>query len=64
MEEFKIKSKFKPTGDQPEAIETLVESIEKGNRGQTLLGVTGSGKNIYHGKYYRKTSKTYNNFSS
>lgn len=44
MEEFKIKSKFKPTGDQPEAIETLVESIEKGNRGQTLLGVTGSGK--------------------
>ena len=44
MEEFKIKSKFKPTGDQPEARETLVESIEKGNRGQTLLGVTGSGK--------------------
>ena len=44
MEEFKIKSKFKPTGDQPEAIETLVESIEKGNRGETLLGVTGSGK--------------------
>lgn len=44
MEEFKIRSKFKPTGDQPEAIETLVESIEKGNRGQTLLGVTGSGK--------------------
>lgn len=44
MGEFKIKSKFKPTGDQPEAIEALVESIEKGNRGQTLLGVTGSGK--------------------
>ena len=44
MGEFKIKSKFKPTGDQPEAIEALVKSIEKGNRGQTLLGVTGSGK--------------------
>lgn len=44
MGEFKIKSKFKPTGDQPEAIKALVKSIEKGNRGQTLLGVTGSGK--------------------
>lgn len=44
MGEFKIKSKFKPTGDQPQAIEALVESIKEGNRGQTLLGVTGSGK--------------------
>ncbi|NCC78488.1 MAG: excinuclease ABC subunit UvrB [Clostridia bacterium] len=41
---FKIASKFKPTGDQPDAINTLVKSIESGNRGQTLLGVTGSGK--------------------
>lgn len=44
MGEFKIKSKFKPTGDQPQAIEALVKSIKAGNRGQTLLGVTGSGK--------------------
>ncbi|MBX7402208.1 excinuclease ABC subunit UvrB [Clostridium chauvoei] len=44
MPEFKIESKFKPTGDQPQAIESLVESIKKGDRGQTLLGVTGSGK--------------------
>lgn len=44
MGEFKIQSKFKPTGDQPKAIEELVQSIENGNRGQTLLGVTGSGK--------------------
>ena len=44
MPEFKIVSKFKPTGDQPVAIDTLVDSINKGNRGQTLLGVTGSGK--------------------
>lgn len=44
MPEFKIESKFKPTGDQPKAIDTLVKSIKEGNRGQTLLGVTGSGK--------------------
>lgn len=44
MGKFKIKSKFNPTGDQPQAIEALVKSIKAGNRGQTLLGVTGSGK--------------------
>ena len=44
MGEFKIHSKFKPTGDQPQAIQKLVDSIRKNNRGQTLLGVTGSGK--------------------
>ena len=44
MGQFKIKSAFKPTGDQPQAIDKLVESINKGNRCQTLLGVTGSGK--------------------
>ncbi|WP_024614310.1 excinuclease ABC subunit UvrB [Clostridium sp. Ade.TY] len=44
MGEFKIKSKFKPMGDQPKAIDKLVESIEEGNEFQTLLGVTGSGK--------------------
>ena len=44
MPEFKIESKFKPTGDQPQAIESLVNSINNGDRYQTLLGVTGSGK--------------------
>ena len=44
MGKLKIVSKFKPTGDQPEAINSLVEGIEKGERCQTLLGVTGSGK--------------------
>ncbi|MFW2489341.1 excinuclease ABC subunit UvrB [Clostridium chromiireducens] len=44
MGEFKIHSKFKPTGDQPQAIDKLVNSINCNNRGQTLLGVTGSGK--------------------
>lgn len=42
--EFKLKSQYKPTGDQPAAIDKLVESINAGNREQTLLGVTGSGK--------------------
>ena len=44
MGEFKIYSKFKPTGDQPQAIDKLVDSIKDNNRCQTLLGVTGSGK--------------------
>ena len=44
MGEFKIHSKFKPTGDQPQAIDKLVDSIKSNHRGQTLLGVTGSGK--------------------
>ena len=42
--DFKIKSDYTPQGDQPEAIRQLVESIRMGNRCQTLLGVTGSGK--------------------
>ena len=41
---FKVVSDYKPTGDQPEAIKQLVEGIERGDRFQTLLGVTGSGK--------------------
>jgi len=44
MPEFRIKSNYKPSGDQPQAIEKLVDSIKRGNRHQTLLGVTGSGK--------------------
>ncbi|MBO6260107.1 MAG: excinuclease ABC subunit UvrB [Lachnospiraceae bacterium] len=41
---FKLHSEYKPTGDQPQAIEKLVEGFKKGNQFQTLLGVTGSGK--------------------
>jgi excinuclease ABC subunit B len=41
---FKLTSKFDPTGDQPQAIETLVRGVREGERGQVLLGVTGSGK--------------------
>ena len=42
--DFKLKSKFQPTGDQPEAIKQLTEGLNNGNPFQTLLGVTGSGK--------------------
>ena len=53
MGDFKLVSKFMPTGDQPQAIEALVEGVKKGYNEQTLLGVTGSGKtftmaNIFH----------------
>ena len=44
MDQFKLVAPYAPTGDQPEAIERLVEGIERGDREQTLLGVTGSGK--------------------
>ena len=42
--EFKLHSKYKPTGDQPQAIEQLVKGFKEGNQFETLLGVTGSGK--------------------
>ena len=44
MSSFKLTSKYKPTGDQPEAIEALTRGLEQGERSQVLLGVTGSGK--------------------
>ncbi|MBQ2444042.1 MAG: excinuclease ABC subunit UvrB [Clostridia bacterium] len=42
--EFRLHSEYKPTGDQPKAIDSICRSIESGNKNQTLLGVTGSGK--------------------
>ena len=42
--QFKLTADFKPTGDQPEAIKQLVEGLKRGDKAQTLLGVTGSGK--------------------
>lgn len=44
MQEFKLTSKYVPTGDQPEAISELTEGLRRGDRSQVLLGVTGSGK--------------------
>lgn len=50
---FKLVSNYKPTGDQPGAIEYLSKGIEEGKEFQTLLGVTGSRKNLHNGKYYK-----------
>ena len=61
---FKLVSNYKPTGDQPQAIEKLSEGIKEGKKFQTLLGVTGSRKNIYNGKYNWKSSKTNSCFST
>ena len=44
MSKFILTSDYKPTGDQPEAIRQLTEGLERGDRAQVLLGVTGSGK--------------------
>ena len=55
---FKLHSDYKPTGDQPKAIEYLSNGIKEGKKYQTLLGVTGSRKNFYYGKYHTASSKT------
>src|SRR4051812_21477220 len=44
MAKFALKSEYKPSGDQPQAIAELMEGLRAGKRDQTLLGVTGSGK--------------------
>lgn len=61
---FNLKSEYTPKGDQPKAIEKLVDGLNKGEKFQTLLGVTGSRKNIYNGKYNSKCSKTNINIST
>lgn len=55
--DFKIKSKFKPTGDQPEAIEKIVSGINNGDKFQMLLGVTGSGKTFTMANVIEKINK-------
>ena len=54
---FKLHSKYKPTGDQPEAIEKLSDGIKKGYKGETLLGVTGSGKTFTIANVIAKVNK-------
>ena len=54
---FKIKSDFKPAGDQPEAIKKLVQSAKKGNFSQVLLGVTGSGKTFTMAKVIEQPNR-------
>ncbi|MEA5095548.1 excinuclease ABC subunit UvrB [Sedimentibacter saalensis] len=57
MGEFKIKSEFRPTGDQPEAILKITEGLEKNLKYQTLLGVTGSGKTFTMANIIEKVQK-------
>lgn len=54
---FKLHSSFEPTGDQPQAIDKLVEGINKGDKYQTLLGVTGSGKTFTMANIIQKVQK-------
>ena len=61
---FNLVSEYKPTGDQPQAIEYLSKGIEEGKKFQTLLGVTGSRKDIHNGKYYSKSAKANSSFSA
>ena len=57
MGNFKIHSKFKPMGDQPVAIESLVSGLNKNEKFQTLLGVTGSGKTYTMANIIEKVQK-------
>ena len=54
---FKLHSKFEPTGDQPEAIKSLVNGIKSGDKFQTLLGVTGSGKTFTMANIIKEVQK-------
>ena len=55
--EFKIHSKYKPTGDQPQAIDAIVNSVNAGNKETTLLGVTGSGKTFTMANVIERTQR-------
>ena len=57
MDRFVLHSEFKPTGDQPEAIKELVDGFKNGNKYETLLGVTGSGKTFTMANVIEKLNK-------
>ncbi len=57
MSEFKLVSKYKPTGDQPEAIRQLTDGVNRGDKSQVLLGVTGSGKTFTIANVIKNTNK-------
>lgn len=54
---FKLTKKFKPTGDQPRVINQLIKGIKRGEKFQTLLGVTGSGKTFTIANVIEKIQK-------
>ena len=57
MTDFRVVSDFEPMGDQPQAIETIADRILAGDRAQTLMGVTGSGKTFTMAKIIEKVQK-------
>ena len=57
MDHFKLHSEYKPTGDQPQAIDRLVKGFKEGNQFETLLGVTGSGKTFTMANIIEKLNK-------
>ena len=57
MDKFVLKSQYKPTGDQPEAIEKLVDGLNRGDKEQVLLGVTGSGKTFTMANIIEKVNR-------
>ena len=57
MDKFILHSEYKPTGDQPQAIDALVQGFKEGNQFQTLLGVTGSGKTFTMANIIEKINK-------
>ncbi len=57
MSLFKLHSEFQPTGDQPQAIQELVQGFREGNQFETLLGVTGSGKTFTMANVIQQSQK-------
>lgn len=57
MADFKLASKYQPAGDQPKAIAQLTDGVKRGDKEQTLLGVTGSGKTFTMANIVQKIQK-------
>ena len=57
MDHFELVSPYEPTGDQPQAIDELVQGFKEGNQFQTLLGVTGSGKTFTMANVIKQLNK-------
>ena len=65
MDHFELHSEYKPTGDQPQAIEKLVKGFKEVNQFETLLGVTGSGKTFTMANVIARLNKpTFHGFSA
>ena len=58
MDKFVLHSAYKPTGDQPQAIDKLIEGLNRGDKEQVLLGVTGSGKTFTMANIIEKVNRS------